>query len=58
MEVKVIGDGGKVFIRIDLDDSDIDSISDGLSSMKSLLTKYKINPDIIFDGSYLKIELK
>jgi hypothetical protein len=58
LEVKVIGDGGKVFIRIDLDDSDIDSISDGLSSMKSLLTKYKINPDIIFDGSYLKIELK
>ena len=58
LEVKVIGDGGKVFIRVDLDDSDIDSISDGLSSMKSLLSKYKMNPDIIFDGSYLKIELK
>ena len=58
LEVKVIGDGGKVFIRLDLDDSDIDSISDGLSSMKSLLSKYKMNPDIIFDGSYLKIELK
>lgn len=58
LEVKVIGDGGKVFIRIDLDEADIDSISDGLSSMKSLLSKYKMNPDIIFDGSYLKIELK
>lgn len=58
LEVKVIGDSGKVFIRVDLDDSDIESISDGLSSLKSLLMKYKMDPDIIFDGTYLKIELK
>jgi len=58
LEVKMIGDNGKVFIRVDLDDSDIESISDGLSSLKSLLMKYKMDPDIIFDGTYLKIELK
>ena len=58
LEVKMIGDSGKVFIRVDLDDSDIESISDGLSSLKSLLMKYKMDPDIIFDGTYLKIELK
>ena len=54
----MIGDSGKVFIRVDLDDSDIESISDGLSSLKSLLMKYKMDPDIMFDGTYLKIELK
>ena len=58
LEVKMIGDSGKVFIRVDLDDSDIESISDGLSSLKSLLMKYKMDPDIMFDGTYLKIELK
>jgi len=58
LEVKMIGDNGKVFIRVDLDDSDIESISDGLSSLKSLLMKYKMDPDIMFDGTYLKIELK
>jgi len=58
LEVKMIGENGKVFIRVDLDDSDIESISDGLSSLKSLLMKYKMDPDIMFDGTYLKIELK
>jgi hypothetical protein len=58
LEVKVIGDSGKVFVRVDLDDSDIESISDGLSSVKSLLMKYKMDPDVLFDGTYLKIELK
>ena len=58
LEVKVIGDSGKVFVRVDLDDSDIESISDGLSSVKALLMKYKMDPDVLFDGTYLKIELK
>lgn len=59
LETKVVGnDEGRVFIRVDLEDSGIDEIHESLSSIIVILRKYKLDPDITFSNTYLKIELK
>lgn len=59
LETKIVGEEGKVFVRLDLEEeTDIESISDGLNSIYGLLTKYKVDSNVIFDDTYLKIELK
>jgi uncharacterized protein YqkB len=57
-ETKVVGNEGVVFIRIDLEDSSIDEIHNTLSSMSVILRKHKLDPDLTFSNTYLKIELK
>lgn len=59
LETEVVrNDEGKVFIRFDLEDSSIDGVHESLSSIIVILRKYKLDPDITFSGTYLKIELK
>jgi hypothetical protein len=58
LEVKLFGYDGQVFIRINLDESDVDLIHNDLVSFSILFKKYKMNPDITFMDTYLKIELR
>ena len=58
LEVKTVGDEGRVFIRVDLEESDIDLIHKDLSSISLLLSRHKMDPDITFDDTYAKIELR
>lgn len=59
LETKVVGnDEGRVFIRVDLDESSIEDIHNSLSSISVILRKYKLDPDVTFSHTYLKIELK
>jgi hypothetical protein len=58
LEVKLYGFEGQVFLRVDLEESDIDLIHNDLLSLSALFKKHKIDPDILFRNTYLKIELK
>lgn len=58
VETKIIGNDGRVFIRVDLDETDVESIHDCLIMVSNILKKYKLDPDVTFQGTYLKIELR
>jgi len=58
LDTKITGENGKVFIRVDLDEPDIETVSDGLNTIQTLLKKYKLDDvDVTFSEAYLKIEL-
>lgn len=58
LEVKVIGFEGRVYVRVDLDETDIDTIYDTLTVVQNVLTKHKVEPEVTFSETYIKIELK
>jgi len=59
LETSVRGDeNGNINIYVDLDGCDIDSINDGLISIQTIMLKYKMDLDILFEDSSLKIEIK
>ena len=58
LEVKVIGFEGRVYVRVDLDETDIDTIYDSLTVVQNILTKHKVEPEVTFSETYIKIELK
>ncbi len=58
LDVKVVGIYDKLFIKIDLEDQDVGVIFDTLSSIESIMNRSRLNPDVVFDDSYIKIELK
>lgn len=58
LEVKLYGYEGKVFVRVDLDETDINLIHNDLTSLSVLFRKFKMDPDITFTDTYLKIELR
>jgi len=58
LETRVVGEAGRVFIRIDMDESDVNVISNGLGSIDNILIKHKVNnADVVFSQNYMKIEL-
>lgn len=56
-EVKLVSEEGNVFIRIEVDDPDIENIHNDILSISVLLNKYKLDPNIYFDYQYIKIKL-
>lgn len=58
LDVRVVGLYDRLFIKVDMEDQDISSIYDTLSNLEMVMYKYKLRPDVIFQDSYLKIELK
>ena len=58
MESKLFSEYGRAFIKMELDDPDIDIVHKDLITMSVLLNKFKMDPDIYFDNQYMKIELK
>jgi hypothetical protein len=59
IDVNIVpGDNGGVYIKVDMDETNIESVSDSLNTISSLLTKYKIDPDVIVSDSFLKIQLR
>ena len=60
LPVKVVGDeiSDRVYIRVDLDDSDIDSIYDNLILLQNICNKHKIDTQATLIDTFVKIELK
>ena len=58
-EVKIVGEeGGGVCIRVDIEGISIDDCYDALTSLTVILNKHKIDQNVHFDETYLKIDLK
>ena len=51
-------DGGVTYMCLDLEGSDIDTILDSLKSLKEIMKKHNLREEVVFDETYLKIELK
>ena len=58
LEVKMTGYQDRIYIRIDLEDSDIESIYNTLTQIEFIIKKHKVSDDVIIVDSYIKIELR
>lgn len=58
LEVKMVGFEDSIYVRIDLDDSDIQLAYDSLISIKTILDKHNTSDDLYINDSYLKIQLR
>jgi len=54
---KLIGDSDAVYLRIELDEPLVE-IHNDLLKISVMMNKHKIDPDIVFQDEYIKIELK
>jgi hypothetical protein len=58
LEVKMVGTDDRIYIRLDLDNAEIGTIAETLTQVQMILNKNKIYPAVIFDETYIKIELR
>jgi hypothetical protein len=58
LPLKIVGDLGKVFVRVDVEDSDIETIYDNLTILQTICNKHKIESDALLVDTFIKIELK
>jgi hypothetical protein len=58
LDVRIIGEEGKVFIRIDLDYADVTVSYDNLIWIQNILNKYKVDDFSWLEETYIKIELR
>jgi len=58
IDVKVVGKDDRIFVSLDLEETDMSEIYDSLIRVQTILNKYKIEDLGIFDETYFKIELK
>ncbi len=57
-EVKMVGMDDDIYVRIDMDGSEVDTAFDTLTIMQFLLDKYKVDDaDVLIEDSYIKIQL-
>ena len=58
MECKIIGDRGKAFVKIEMDEPDVDLVADDLLNLSYLFNKHDIDPPLTFDDEFIKMELE
>jgi hypothetical protein len=58
LEVKMVGFEDSIYVRIDLDDSDVETAYDSLIGVQTILNKHKVSDDLYIYDSYLKIQLR
>jgi hypothetical protein len=58
MECKIIGDRGKAYIKVEMDETDVDLVSDDLLNLSYLFNKHDIDPPVSFDDEFIKMELE
>ena len=58
IDVKVVGKDDRIFISLDLEETDMGEIYDALIRVQTILNKYKISDSGLFEETYFKIELK
>jgi len=58
MECKIVGDRGRTFIKIEMDEPDVDLVADDILNLSYLFNKHNMNPTITFDDEIVKIELE
>lgn len=58
MECKITGKHGKSFIKIEMDEPDVELVSDDILNLSTLFNKHNMDPTITFDDEFVLIELE
>ena len=58
VDARLTSEYGMAYIKVELDEPNIDVVHDDLVNLSLLLSRHKMDPDIYFDDQYMKIELK
>lgn len=58
IDVKIIGKDDKIYLSLDLEQTDMEEVYESLIRVQSILAKYKIADEGFFENEYFKIELK
>jgi hypothetical protein len=56
-EIKLVSEYGKAMIRVEIDEPDPLLIFKDLKTLEFILKKHQVDPDIVFDDNYIKIQL-
>lgn len=57
MDFKIVTEYGRTFIKVEVDESDVDVIKSDILTMSKLFSKHNMDPDVFFYDEYIKIEL-
>jgi len=57
LETKLVSEHGVAFIRMELDDPDINIVHNDILNISILLNKHRMDPDIYFEDQFIKIKL-
>lgn len=58
LDVRIVGEDDSVYVRVDMDEIDIELIHTDLISIQNILTRHKLQAETLIIGNYLKIELR
>jgi hypothetical protein len=58
LDVRIVGEDNSVFIRVDMEETDIEMIHTDLVNIQNMLVRHKLQAETYITGTYLKIELK
>lgn len=58
MDYKIATERGRTYVKIEMEEPEVELVSDDLYNISILLNKYKMNPPITFDDDLIKIELE
>lgn len=57
LETKLVSEDGVAFIKMELDDPDIETVHNDILNISVLLNKHRMDPDIYFEDQFMKIKL-
>jgi hypothetical protein len=57
METKMMSNHGRSFVRIEMDEPDVDLVQEDLLNMAAIFSKNNMDPNIYFEDEFIKIEL-
>lgn len=58
MDYKIATERGRTYVKIEMEEPEVELVSDDLYNISILLNKHKMNPPITFDDDLIKIELE
>jgi hypothetical protein len=57
LETKLVSENGIAFIKMELDEPDIETVHNDILNISVLLNKHRMDPDIYFEDQFMKIKL-
>jgi len=58
MECKITGSHGRAYIKIEMDEPDVELVGDDILNLSTLFNKHNMDPTITFDDDFILVELE